>query len=237
MAYLNTLIEEHHTLFTEIYPGQFIPKMHCMVHYPEQILEFGPIINTWCMRMEAKLRICKRIARFGNFKNVCLSVARSHQRWMCLQLQSKTFLKSPPEYGGRLLTRTIQEEDSNVSAILTQILCTLPTSSPHVICHPTWVKIQNAEFKKGAIVLAGFAAQVPLFGKIIDFCVIGDAAWIIYEQFKTNYFDLHYHSFCVTHTTSLGYISFSQLAYPYPLHVYSVQNCCFVVLKYGLDFL
>ena len=240
VAYLSSLIEEHHKIFTEIYPGEFIPKMHSMVHYPEQILEFGPIINTWCMRMEAKLRICKRIAKFGNFKNVCLSVTCSHQRWMCLQLQSKTFLKSPPEIGGRLVTHTIQEEDANVRDILTQIIRTLSTHTQYVIFHPTWVKLQNTEYKKGAIILTGFNNQLPVFGKIIDLCVIDDSLWFIYEQFKTNWFDLHYHSFCVTPTTSLSYISLSQLAYPFVLHVlhvYLVQNCCYVVLKYGLDFL
>lgn len=39
VAYLHTLIEEHHQAFIELYTlCSIIPKMHYMVHYPEQIL-------------------------------------------------------------------------------------------------------------------------------------------------------------------------------------------------------
>ena len=55
IAYLATLIEEHHFLFTELYDKGLIPKMHLMVHYPQQIQQFGPLINAWCMRLESKL--------------------------------------------------------------------------------------------------------------------------------------------------------------------------------------
>ena len=86
IAYLATLIEEHHSQFIRLYDRSLIPKMHFMVHYPQQISQFGPLINAWCMRMESKLKLCKRVARYGDFKNICLSVANSHQRWMCMQL-------------------------------------------------------------------------------------------------------------------------------------------------------
>lgn len=71
VAYLITLIEEHHTLFKEVYPhASFTPKMHFLVHYPEQILRFGPVIYSWTMRYETKLKLCKQAAKFGNFKNI-----------------------------------------------------------------------------------------------------------------------------------------------------------------------
>ena len=41
VAYLHTLIEEHHQAFIELYSlCSIIPKMHYMIHYPEWILRY-----------------------------------------------------------------------------------------------------------------------------------------------------------------------------------------------------
>ncbi len=78
VGYLKTLIEEHHSLFQSAYPhASIIPKMHFLIHYPEQIVKFGPLILSWTLRYEAKLKLCKQVAKFGNFKNICLSIART----------------------------------------------------------------------------------------------------------------------------------------------------------------
>ena len=55
------------------------------------IFRFGPLLNTWCMRMEAKNHYIKEIARITNFKNVPLSVAKRHQRLLCTYLQGDSF--------------------------------------------------------------------------------------------------------------------------------------------------
>ena len=50
VAYLAVLIEEHHTLYKHLYPNLSIkPKLHFMVHYPQQILQFGPLLTQWTM--------------------------------------------------------------------------------------------------------------------------------------------------------------------------------------------
>ncbi len=35
----------------------FTPKVHYMVHYPAQILNYGPLICSWTMSHEAKLSV------------------------------------------------------------------------------------------------------------------------------------------------------------------------------------
>ena len=58
---MRILIEEHHHLLKTLYPCESIlPKMHYMVHYPSQVYRFGPLVNTWTMRYEAKLSVLKR---------------------------------------------------------------------------------------------------------------------------------------------------------------------------------
>ena len=38
---LKILISEHHAAFVSLYPSRFIPKMHFLIHYPEQILQWA----------------------------------------------------------------------------------------------------------------------------------------------------------------------------------------------------
>ena len=92
-AYLEILIEEHHQQFRDLYPDESItPKMHFMVHFPQQILKYGPLVHTWTMRHEAKLRVIKRAARLSNFKNVCQTVAKRHQHLLCFYIHSHLLL-------------------------------------------------------------------------------------------------------------------------------------------------
>ena len=127
---LEALIFDHHHLFSRCYTeASIIPKMHYMVHFPQQITRFaayiqlcnpfvcycfnavafthncilmyrtGPLINTCCMRMEAKNSYFKQIARSSNFKNVPYTVASRHQRLLCAHLQSDTFFDSSLQCG------------------------------------------------------------------------------------------------------------------------------------------
>ena len=59
----------------------------------------GPMVSTWCMRMEAKNSYFKRVAQIGNFKNLPFTVAKRHQRLMCGYLQGKLFLYDDLEAG------------------------------------------------------------------------------------------------------------------------------------------
>ena len=52
----------------------------------------GPMVNMWCMRMEAKSSYFKRVAQIRNFRNLPLSVAKRHQRLLCGHLQGKLFV-------------------------------------------------------------------------------------------------------------------------------------------------
>ena len=64
-------------MFTEQYPNESIlPKLHYMVHYPQQIISHGPLVRAWTMRFEGKLRYFKEIAQLSNFKNYYLDTGK-----------------------------------------------------------------------------------------------------------------------------------------------------------------
>ena len=65
---LKLLIREHHTKFVNLYGVEvFIPKMHFLVQYPDQIQAVGPMVRTWTIRHEAKLSFFKQASHLANF--------------------------------------------------------------------------------------------------------------------------------------------------------------------------
>ena len=80
---LKILIIEHHQAFMSLYPSCFISKMHFLIHYPEQMLQVGPIVRTWTITREAKLNFFKQTTGTSSFKNITLSLANHHQCLVC----------------------------------------------------------------------------------------------------------------------------------------------------------
>ena len=237
VAYLTTLIEEHHSLFKLAYQdASMIPKMHFVVHYPEQILKFGPLINSWTMRYEAKLKLCKQVAKFGNFKNICLSVAQKHERWLCYQLQGSFYLTEEPLVGGHCRSVRCAEEPMCVSHLLAQQ--GIEISSDASICHPSWVKYFNSTYKINCVVVIR-TLHLPVFGKLKNILVLPDNTVLFYvTHLDTKYFDKHYHAFVVEETLACELVPLSSLTYPFVLHLYKnafrEDSNLYVVLKYGI---
>lgn len=81
IGYLRVLIEEYLHSRKQAFPHhQLKPKHHYMSHYPELIIQFGPLIRLWTLRFESKHTYFKQCSRkLHNFKNVCSSLAERHQ--------------------------------------------------------------------------------------------------------------------------------------------------------------
>ena len=96
IAYLSVLIEEKLHTFKSLYPHEkLLPKHHYMVHYPAQMQRLGPLIRCWTMQQEAKLSFVIRVSNLSNYKNVCKTVAKKHNFWMCYQFQKDPHILSP----------------------------------------------------------------------------------------------------------------------------------------------
>lgn len=76
ISYLKTIIEEHHSLFCELFNESLKPKYHLILHYPEIILNVGPLRNIWCMKFEAYHKLLKHtIATTTSHKNILLTIS------------------------------------------------------------------------------------------------------------------------------------------------------------------
>ena len=70
---------------------KYIPKLHLIVHYSEQMLSLGPMTKSWTIRHEAKLNFFKQASKLDNFT---LSMANHHQRWACYEFSKGDLLSS-----------------------------------------------------------------------------------------------------------------------------------------------
>ena len=99
------LLHSQNALYGAFSPPNFKVYIHvkliiCSVRkYSTSIYRTGPLVATWCMRMEGKNAYFKSAAQCSNFKNVAYSVARRHQRLLCGYLQSKNFFDKELELG------------------------------------------------------------------------------------------------------------------------------------------
>ena len=51
------------------------------------------------MRMEAKNKYFKDVAHSSNFKNVCFTISKRHQKLLCSYVMSSSFFDKGIEYG------------------------------------------------------------------------------------------------------------------------------------------
>lgn len=236
IAYLRVLIEEHHSQFRVLYPNKtVIPKMHYMVHYPSQILKYGPLIHSWTMRHEAKLCVLKRAARHGNFKNICYTVAKRSQHALCYHLNcGAPFLGTECE-----ISKTVSEVYSaNESENVRAYIFSLDLPMPESIVHPSWIKCDFFYLKKYAYLYLGNGEMYPNFGKIMDlFTLIDNDSKTLFilqlQKCETLYFDSHFGAYVVNLLPPLSFSNVSSLpAFPV-LHSHRAFNRSeiFIVLK------
>jgi hypothetical protein len=87
---LEEKICKYMTLLQQCFPGPETssPKHHYMVHYPDLIRFFGPLIRVWAMGFEHKHQFLKHIIQSAqNFINILKMIAERHQ--LCQALSSE----------------------------------------------------------------------------------------------------------------------------------------------------
>ncbi len=93
LCYLETKISDHRNLFKEVFPNEKLkPKHHFLEHYPSLIRHFGPCVELWTMRFEAKHSFFKRVVHnMHNFKNILQTLSTQHQLMVARHAVSQLF--------------------------------------------------------------------------------------------------------------------------------------------------
>lgn len=208
---LKILVKEHHEKFVDLYgAGAYIPKMHFLVHYPEQIKAVGPMVRTWTIRHEAKLNFFKQAAHLANFKNIAFSLANRHQRWMCYQLAPGSLLHRPLECGparhGSGLT-IVSDETEDIQDCLINVVPQLSLEA--TIFRPKWVRRNGVVYQSNnAYLIISSDGLDPEIGHINDLLVVGgDMVIFALSLCKVLYFDYHYHAYVIKVTSHQTLVS------------------------------
>jgi hypothetical protein len=230
---LQLLIEEHHIQFKLLYNESIIPKMHFMCHYPRQILNFGPLIHSWTMRYEAKLRIIKRAAKVSNFKNICHTVSKRHQHLFCLHVHNDLICRSNVKIGGGK-PHYIAAEPENVQSLLVEQHQLTEESILFTLSYATY---NGITYKPNSFVLLKYDALKPLFGKITAVIMMQCGKIIlVFKEFIADYYDSHFRAFCIIeHGSECCVFDVTRLRYFNILHLrrtFVKDNKKYIALKY-----
>jgi len=244
-AQIAQLVTTHHTMFTELYPKASVtPKMHYMIHLPDQLLKFGPLRHHWCMRFEAKHAFFKGF-HLRCFKNLPKSLAVKHQLWMChkqlgsLGCRNRNFL-----YDGDIVG---EGNNCAFSAVYPDVATKFADLiSPDEYCVTTVVyvtksvKIHGLEFRAGCVIVAKYDdTGMPEFALLHSICVLNDVKFFVVEKLEISYFNSHILSYVVYPSGFLDIVRFVDLHNPWPLslHTYEGQMCVMNIYGDSCEFL
>ena len=196
----------------------------------------GPLVYTSTICYEAKLNFFKRVSSLANFKNVAFSMANRHQRWMCYELASGSFLHVPLECGPAKCGNGIslvKNETQNTQDCLRSII---PQLSPECqLFNPRWVRQEGILYQNNnAYLITGSDGLDPIFSRLDDlFIVGGDLVVFVVSLCQVLYFDSHYHAYAISVTPQQSF--FTKLVDHNVYHGHRVSNgLIHIALKYHI---
>lgn len=146
---LENSIEAHLNLFKELFPTVNItPKMHYMVHLPNQIRQLGPLVRHCCLRFEARHRYFKDLAPQQNFKNICLSLGERCQFDDCADCEIENPIQHPLFQRKRKLDPTKRVVNEARTTILDKIADARLFVKPdgfHTVFSAKWIKLYGTK--------------------------------------------------------------------------------------------
>lgn len=162
VLHLSYLIEQHHTLYLNLFEDTLKPKHHIIVHYPSFILNAGPPRYLWSMRYEAFHKILKNTAHaVTSRKNILLTLAIKQQLRFSFKIMSKKGFGGDITHGPSDELVTLSNHDVIIRLLALQVEKLLSTNF-YVV---PWVKMNGIVYKIG-LVLQISDDEVPKFGII-----------------------------------------------------------------------
>lgn len=232
VSVLKLMIEVHHVAFVKLYRPP-TPKCHFMIHFPRQILRFGPLRHQWCMRFEAAHCRFKHMATVvKNFRNIPSTLAYRHQSQQCAEL-----FKLPGDpaknilYKGDEVTpgRSVKLGDYEHSLLVSNCLNIFDLERKVVITKH--VKVTGTAYNLGGIVLiCNNDIDLPWFGRIIDIIVVDNAKVLVVKQLRTLHYEITKNAYAVCPLPTASALLIGNLIHPHPLSLFTVKNTSFVVL-------
>lgn len=218
VAHLQMLIEEYLEMRSKKFPGKSLqPKHHYLVHYPELILHFSPLIQSWTLHFESKHSYFKQCARkLHNFKNLCSTLAERHQLLQAYLHAGSLF---PP----LLQIGEATKFHDQLYHIAIQRAVSLKGLRPEDTFETPSVTFKGTLYQRGMAVVVNQHDTGYKFGKIVLILTNQSCVHFVVEQHQSvHVLDLGVHCLQNSHNAHYECVSVDSLADYYPLATYNL---------------
>ncbi|XP_049330956.1 uncharacterized protein LOC125799085 isoform X2 [Astyanax mexicanus] len=221
LFYLEAKIFEHRQLVQEAFPTfKLKPKHHFLEHYPYLIRCFGPLLDFWTIRFEAKHSFFKKVVRdVNNFKNILVTLASRHQLMLAYHMDMPNMFKPTVEVG-KISTVSFEILDLFVKdAIRRKFGCLTSVSLA------TTAFIHGTKYTQGMFLSTGSTSGLPNFGKIINVLFVENKPCFVVEPYTAWYLEhLRCYEVCKNHSAKLLVVQPEELNDYFPLSAYMVKG-------------
>lgn len=235
----------HNAAFISLYPNKnkeyatITPKLHAIIHLPQQIRMFGPARYFWCFRYESKnAPLKKTMRRICNFQNIPFSLANQVQKLMGLDVKNDgegdfygmfhSTLKITQTKRGKVSAsdRNRWEAAMKASNIL--------NFSSFKKCAKSF-KVSGRICSKGTVFLRDMpgSESLPNFWRVSDILISDDGINLfVFEELLTCIFELDSFSFIVKPMNKFQAMKPCQLVFKVPLQSFTKQSQLHVIPRY-----
>jgi len=221
---LEMLIASHNKDYCVLYEyDSFKPKFHYLIHYPDQIVNFGPMRNHWCMRYESKNGFFRQ-KRWFNFRNLPKSLAIYHQQWMSMNMSGPNGSRSEI-----YLYRGDEIKDGIMTTVGDIAILHGYAESSKTVLRTESVVINGLTYCKGMIILIDFVEE-PEFAAISSILIVDHEKFFECKNAMINTFNCHMNMFAITITDESALLRAVDLRYKWPQIKHTVFGETLVML-------
>lgn len=190
LGYLESKIAEHRKLLTETFPDFNIrPNHHFVDHYPHLIRCFGPLVDLWTIRFEAKHSYFKKVVHdTHNFKNLLLTLGTKHQQMFAHFLEGHTLFKP------QLHVESLKVVETGCLDTALRAAVTKKYPQQKTVSLSSDIRLQGVRYVKDMIISAGQCSGLPEFYRIVSIMVVDNSVSFIADKLSSWYLE-HYRSF------------------------------------------
>ena len=230
---LRDLIDDYMLERLSLWPEVPIkPKEHYMLHYPDQIIKFGPLSHLWTLRFENKHQQFLQIWQpIRCSKNVCKTLATRHQYQSALAFDSGC---SRVDLVSIVNMKTQKLRD--VPPYVRNVMSDLVQDPEKEVVLGSGLMVNKVVYSKGTIVITDIANDEIEFAEVRHATFCNNRYYVICQELNTELFSAHYHAYIVTRKSRVILLEKSQLSDESALALYNIPNSpdLAVVLKYKL---
>ncbi|KAK3926396.1 Bifunctional lysine-specific demethylase and histidyl-hydroxylase NO66 [Frankliniella fusca] len=235
--YLHAIIQDHNTMYIELFHQTLKPKFHHMLHYRDILKSVGPLVLLSSIRWEAKHRFIKQVAR-----NTCSRINLPYTLMVKIMLDfgfrvlSEDGLRPEFELGKMSVYRREFVDPNNLIEYF-------DVDVPHGESFNTvsWLKVNGIYFKNGMVIHVDVSEHLPVFAHIVhiifDGVTEGHEPNVIFvcRYLSTICFSHHYHSYEVRESDEWMAVALNKLVTPHSLMMRTLPNGLkYVNAKYDL---